>query len=409
MSATIESSPFTRWVVLAALSLATVVIFAVSMRGNFLYGYSIGQSEEKRWLFGCANVAADVWKAFGLIAVTLLWRARQRRTALLASLAWLVCLLFGLNSALGIYVQDRVTLIGARAATHATYQEVESELADVEGQRRRRGEVRSVLEIEAAINGVLARPIVTGRRVRGTVATVSRTCTRIDARTKDACQELARLREQRAAAHERDKLQARARVLRRQIVTLRDRGGTVAPDPLGELYAWLTAGFVSVRDVGFGFPLFFALLIEVVSTFGPVTIAGYAEASRSRGTDSKVGGGVAELAMAGRDEVWPAGAGAGEQLEAHVLAWLAERAVPTSGNKAIGISALYQDYAEWCAEAASRAASISLFEDEFDRVRGLPDLAGKIRKFGDRYYGVALVRRGRRALSAKRGRCESSN
>lgn len=77
----IESGQITRWLVLAALSLATAVMFAVSRRGNYLFGYSIGQSDEKRWLFGWANVAADVWKAFGLIAVTMLWRTKHRRCA----------------------------------------------------------------------------------------------------------------------------------------------------------------------------------------------------------------------------------------------------------------------------------------------------------------------------------------
>ena len=54
--------------------LATGAMFLISMRGNYLYGYGIGQSEEKRLLFAWANVAADVWKAFGLVAITLLWR-----------------------------------------------------------------------------------------------------------------------------------------------------------------------------------------------------------------------------------------------------------------------------------------------------------------------------------------------
>ena len=34
---------------------------------------------------------------------------------------------------------------------------------------------------------------------------------------------------------------------------------------------------------------------------------------------------------------------------------------------------------------------MSDFGEEFDRVRDLPELTGKIRKFGNRYYGIALV------------------
>jgi hypothetical protein len=68
----------TRWAVLTALSLATGVIFAVSVRGNYLFGYGLGQTPEKRELFAWANVAADVWKAFGLVAASALWRDKRR-------------------------------------------------------------------------------------------------------------------------------------------------------------------------------------------------------------------------------------------------------------------------------------------------------------------------------------------
>ena len=75
-------------------------------------------------------------------------------------------------------------------------------------------------------------------------------------------------------------LEPRIAALRLQIAEMREGGATGAADPVGEFYAWATRGLLSVRDVGFGFPLFFALLIEVVSAFGPITIARYAELTR---------------------------------------------------------------------------------------------------------------------------------
>ena len=45
---TLASAQITRWAVVASLSLATAVMFAVSLRGNYLYGYSLGQTDEKR-------------------------------------------------------------------------------------------------------------------------------------------------------------------------------------------------------------------------------------------------------------------------------------------------------------------------------------------------------------------------
>lgn len=383
-----DSSHVIRWVVLTALTLATAVMFAVSLRGNYLFGYSIGQTDEKRWLFGWANVAADTWKAFGLIAVTMLWRTRRGRAAVLASFAWVLCLLFGINSALGIYVQDRTTLIGTREARHATLSESERALADVEEQLRARKPVRSSREIAAAIARVLARPVVIRRRMRGTVGEISENCTKIDWRTKDACQEVATLQEEQAAATTTEVLQARARELREQVITLRERGGSLVADPMGEFYAWLTAGFVSVRDVGFGFPLFFALLIEIVSAFGPVTIATYAEASRTGLT----GHGASQPAMTRFDAPRQALAAPGELEQADVVAWVAERCVPIEGNRAISLEDLHADYLEWCAARQRELPELTMFERAFDQARQLPELAGKIRKFGRRYYGVGLAR-----------------
>ncbi len=392
-----ETGRMTRWIVLLGLSLATGLMLVVSLRGNFLYGYSLGQTDEKRLLFAWANVGADVWKAFGLIAVSLLWRARHRRAALSAGIAWSMCLLFGINSALGIYVQDRAALTGTREATYASYADAEKQLAALEQRLDKRPPTRAPGEINAAIEAVLARPVVIGERVRGTVATVSQNCAKIDARTKDACAELSQLRTERAAAVETEKLQEQATAVREEIAALRTHGGTIAPDLVGEFYAWATDGFVSVRDVGFGFPLFFALLIEVVSAFGPPTIAAYAEASRK---DAIVQD-MPEPAMAG--PVLPRRGVAGLGEPQHVVAWLAARALPAASNSAISLHELYDDYLTWRAAAKSEVLTLGCFEEELDAARTLPELFGKIRKFGDRYYGVGLVHTNRQAIAAARG------
>ena len=52
-----QGEQVTRWIVVAALAVATGAMFVISMRGNYLYGYSIGQTDEKRALFAWANVA----------------------------------------------------------------------------------------------------------------------------------------------------------------------------------------------------------------------------------------------------------------------------------------------------------------------------------------------------------------
>jgi hypothetical protein len=386
-----ETSPFVRWLVIIILTTATVGMFLISMRANYLYGRGIGQTPETKEAIAWANVGADLWKGFGLIVVAALWRGRHRRAALATGLTWLVCLFFSVTSAIGIYVQERTTLTGSREAKHASYEDAKNELTDIEAKLKSLGQQRSSAQVEAAIAAVLARPVMLGERVRGTVGSLSGNCTKNDARTAAACGEIAGLREKLAAAHEAAKLDARAVVLRQQLGELRERGGTLPPDPVGQFWAWFTRGFVTVADVGFGLPLFFALMIELVSAFGPLGIVAYAEATR-------VGPAATTRPVAlGRDMSRPGVVRRAdaviEQEAGPVVQFMADRTEPTADPAAITIDELHSGYELWCLSNDRRPLSKEAFVIEFDRVREVPQLEGKIRKFGTRYYGIRLIER----------------
>jgi hypothetical protein len=386
-----------RWGVMLVLALATATMFAVSLRANYLYGYGIGQTPETRLAIAWANVGADLWKGFGLIAVVGLWRTRWRRAAMAVFATWLVCLSFSVSSAIGIYVQERTALTSGREAKYASYEDAKVELAEVERQIRSVGQPRPVAQIEAAIAGVLARSVRIGERVRGTVATLSVNCSKNDARTSADCIEVAELRGELAAAVEAARLHGRLLALREQVTAMRERGSSAAPDPVGEFWAWMTRGWLSVKDVSFGLPLFFALMIEMVSAFGPVGIAAYAEATRPtpRGRD-----------MA--RSVAPQPSTAGSVALSHdmppvpdigrVVHYMAERTQPSTTGSALGADELVADYEVWCLANNLRAMRRRDFLEEFDRVRASPRLSGKIRKFGSRYFGIALVENDLRAL-----------
>lgn len=375
-----ESSRVMRWIVLLALSAATALMYLISLRGNYLYGYGLGQTPEKSELFAWANVAADIWKGFGLVAVVLLWSA-HKRIALLASLAWLVCLATGVNSAIGVYVQDRATLTGTRDAAHTSYADARKELGDVEKRIRVLGQQRSMPQVEAAIAARFATPVMISERVRGTVGSISNSCTKHDARTAEACAEVAALRQELAAAHDAARLEVEAKELRGRVEDLRGRGGALSPDPVGEFWTWATRGLLTVRDVGFGFPLAFALLIEIVSAFGPAVIVSVAAATRGEH-------GVTQPAAARsimREQAGTAETGL-------VVKWLGDRTEPTSAPAGISLHELHADYVAWCSSHDAEVSARQVFGDEFDRVRRLPELADRIRRFGDRYYGLRLVR-----------------
>ena len=68
-----ESNRTVRVLVILVLGIATGGMIAVSLRANFLFGYGFGQTPEKAYVFGWANVAADIWKAAGLIVMMVPW------------------------------------------------------------------------------------------------------------------------------------------------------------------------------------------------------------------------------------------------------------------------------------------------------------------------------------------------
>jgi hypothetical protein len=370
--------------VIDALGVATGAMIAVSLRANYLFGYGFGQTPEKAHVFGWANVAADIWKAAGLIVIPSLWRAKQKRFALTLTPIWLLCLLWGLAGAIGVYAQDRTALIGTREAKVANYKDVERELAEIDTMLRALNAQRTPAQLDAAIAAVLARPVMAGERIRGTIGKLSNNCTKEDRTTADACLEVANLREERAAAEESARLQTRQGELRAQVSRLREGGSSLPTDPVAELFAWLSRGQLSVRDIAFGFPLVFAFLIEIVSAFGLAGLAAYAEATKRLSDMS-----APQPDMARSSALVPATAGQSEH--GRVVKWMAERSKPSGDNAAISIDALHADYEVWCVSKGLTAEPLAAFSAEFDRVRAVPELAGKIRKVGTRYYGIRLV------------------
>jgi hypothetical protein len=397
-----DSSRAVRWLVILALSIATAGMFLISMRANYLYGRSIGQTAETQEALGWANVGADIWKGFGLIVVVALWRGRWRRAAFATAITWFVCLSFSVSSAIGIYVQERTALTGGREAKHASYDDARRELASIEEKLTSVARHRSVGEVEAAIASVLARPIMIGERVRGTVAALSLSCTKDDKRTAEACAEIASLREQLARSKESVKLEGRASILRQHVSELRGEGGSLTPDPVGEFWAWLSRGWLTVRAVGFGLPLFFALMIETVSAFGPLAIVSYAEATRRHADNDVTRSVAAGRAVSRQAEVGRADATLIELETGRVVQFMADRTEPTADPAAISIEELHADYEVWCLTNAVQAFSRDAFALEFDRVREVPQLEGRIRKFGNRYYGIRLVDRKVAKLSARK-------
>lgn len=355
---------FMRWVFLIVGSIATVAMLLISMRLNFLFGYSLGQTPEKATVFGWVSVISDAWKALGPIFILALYRAERRWSGLGAAVIWSVCFFYSVSSALGVAIEDRSSRTGRRETIVMNYDETVAETKRLEEKRKRLRAHRSGPELEAAIAAALLRPVENYQHMR-TVAEISTNCQRPDPRTAEACADIARLREELATANEERDLDRRLSELLSQARELREHGAMRAADPQAELLSKLSGGRLSPADVGPGLSLLLAFTIELVSAFGPTVLAAYAEVTE-RG-DATLRGKVGL-----------------------VVDYLAARIEPGASTEAVSETALYSDYAIWCRASGVAALSAIEFVTGFDQLRAENGLT-QIRKRKGNYGGIRLA------------------
>ena len=366
-----------RWFVLCAGGLATAAMLGISMRVNFLFGYSLGQTPERAEVFGWVSVTSDLWKALGPICFIALFRARRQWAGAAASAIWAACLLYSVTSAVGAAIEDRSSRTGHRETLVLNYDEFTAEAKRLEDKRDGLHQ-RPAPIVEAAINALLMRPVEGNRRTPSTVGEISANCRHADQRTTDACAEVARLREELAAAQEENELDREIARLKEKARELRERGAIKSSDPQAELLAGVTGGWLSPRDVSKALALLLAMTIEFVSAFGPIVLSSYAEATES--------------AQATRNDERPAETPVEKQAEAAglVVDYVADRIEPAANTETVSEGALYAGYAAWCRASDLAALSLAEFVAGFDRLRAENGL-GKIRKRKDGYGGIRLA------------------
>jgi hypothetical protein len=74
-----------------------------------------------------------------------------------------------------------------------------------------------------------------------------------------------------------------------------------------------------------------------------------------------------------------------------LISFIAERTEPVESRSGIGFDELFAAYRAWCTSAGVPPVDPKEFMRGFDKLRGSPELQGTIKKFGSRYFGIALA------------------
>jgi len=191
-----------RWFFVCAGGLATAAMLYISMRVNFSFGYSLGQTPERAEVFGSVSVISDLWKALSPIFIVALFRAKRKWATIAASAIWAACFLYSVTSAVGAAIEDRSSRTGNRDTIVMNYDEFTADVKRLEEKRNSLRAHRPAPIVEAAIDALLMRPVESYRRTPSTVGEASANCQRPDQRTAEACAEVAHLREELGGVHE---------------------------------------------------------------------------------------------------------------------------------------------------------------------------------------------------------------
>ena len=328
-------------------TLAVVGCVVGSMSMNYLYGVGLGRNKLESSVWGGLSVAFDALKAGGPIYLLSAWRRRQWARVAAGGVILPGVMVYGLLSALGFASESKGAVVGGREAVRAAFLDAERELKEHTAKRTAVKSNRAASELEAGIAVVFARPVGVAERSRGTVGSLSKNCSRDDAHTRDACVQVAALRQELAIAVEAGRLDGRIAELRRQIGALRERGGNSDPNPQATLLSRLTLERLSPDDIEGLKSIYLSLLVEVVSTFGLLFVIEREERQKVWGEGSvKIAAGLASAPAAA-----PEGA-PGQFVRACVRAADSER---------LELGELYPAYAGWC----GREGFVAVDEDRF--------------------------------------------
>jgi hypothetical protein len=354
--------------------LAVLACLAGSMSMNYLYGVSLGRTELESGVWGGLSIAFDALKACAPIYLVGAWRKREWARVVAGLIIVPGVIVYGLLSAVGFASESKGAVLGGREAVRAAYVDAERELKEQTLKRAALKTYRVAGEIEAAIAAVLARPVSVGERTRGTVGTLSSGCGRDDARAREACAEVATLRQELATAVEAGRLETRIAALRRQVGTLRERGAAIDPNPQATLLSRLTLGRVSPADVEGFKSIYVALLVEVVSTFGLLFVIERNELRRAL--------------VEGRDKMLTVPTSA---VSEGVPGRFVRECLEAADGERVELGALHPAYAGWCGRLKLAALDVERFVAALEAGFASTD-ARMIRDAGKVYvHGVRLV------------------
>jgi hypothetical protein len=397
---------------------AAGVLLLVSAAMNWRFGFQLGKTEFDGLIYGSASAAADCLKALVPFFFFAAIRNKMWSQAVASALVWSVVTAYSLTSALGHAALNRADTSGQRAAQVLSYKDVRADLKRAKEERSWVPQHRPVTAVQAALTG-----FEKNRRYRWTDS-----CTKIKGRNnRKFCQEYTSAKIELASAQQAVKLESRIAELEGKLDGLKGVTHSSA-DPQAAVLTKLAGVFlpgVKIDDIQTALVIFIALLLEVGSGLGMYiafsqwrVFEGHGEVVTRKREVTPLAVAPANAPVSGpvRDvpqlpvaqEVQPEIAvespkevANDNKTQPNEDTHVEERAegavsdieryrnerVEDQDGSSLTVSALYEDYCEWCEEEEKEPLALPTFGREFGEL-GVQKakIAGRVR-----YIGIALI------------------
>lgn len=354
--------------------LAASVLLLVSAAMNWRYGYSLGETEFDKQLFGMASAAADGLKALIPFFLFAALRTKQWPQAFAAGLLWVVCITYSFSSALGFSALNRADTRGERAAQELVVSDLRAELDKSRERMSWIPQHRPAATVSSDMEGMKA-----GRRWAATNGCADATSSASIA----FCQQYHQLGAELAAAQEAEKLQGRIDEIRSKLDVKQTGASLAGADPQVALIALLLGQSKDIVQTALS--VMVAILVELGSSLGFfVVFSTWNVYSRKEEMEprKRVVEPVAPAVTIANDNRTAARLVA---PETDVEKFYKDR-ISTMEGSSLTATALYEDYCDWCDENAKEPMALPTFGRQFGEL-GVhkAKIAGRIR-----YIGIKL-------------------
>ena len=236
--------------------LAAMVLLAASSTMNYMFASSVGRTPFEGVVLGVVVVGIDVLKA--VLAVVLAVAARERRWGFfcIGGFAFVLFSALSLTASFGFSASNRSAVFGERERQNGKLAAIEVRMAELRAKLKTLSTYRPLPVVEEAI--------AVARVQQGWLG--SKQCTVVTKSAREFCDGVGRLRTERAAALEGNRLEDLLTAKEAEAEQLRGTGTGLASDPQAKALA--SSIGLDEGQVQRGLMALLAIVIEVASGLG---------------------------------------------------------------------------------------------------------------------------------------------